>query len=77
MIQLDFIKETNNEPKYWLVGLYSYELSEDCVLGNSLVVKYIKLIYRTKFQKKNKLLLTNALYAVLNLNEVILIKHYQ
>jgi hypothetical protein len=29
MIQLDFLKETDEEPKYWLIGLHHFELEED------------------------------------------------
>lgn len=38
MIKLDFIKETTEEPKYWLVGLYSFDLADDCVIGSNLLV---------------------------------------
>lgn len=44
-IQLDFIKETLTDPKYWLVALHSYKLEDNDILEPVLRVKTFKLIF--------------------------------
>lgn len=44
MMQLDFIKETDSDPKYWLVGLHSYKLDEESLKHVSTVVLLHQLI---------------------------------
>jgi len=39
-IRLDFIKDNDVEPKFWLIGLHSYEIDPDSLLENPIKVLF-------------------------------------
>ncbi len=43
MMQLDFVKEKQAEPKFWFIGLHYYQLDEDCLKRVQLVVPFLHL----------------------------------